>query len=80
METKDLPIFDCSEEERKMLFLRAVEQHPYSCPGEAWVVVDKKGCCEEGFVAWYATFDEKFLKLNPQFRLCWAADYFHEEN
>jgi len=76
METKDLPVFKCTEKDRIRLFNEAVQRHPSSCPADAWVVVDGKGVCNEGFVVPYAIFDEEFLAKSPQFRLCWAADYF----
>jgi len=78
MEAKDLPVFECSIEERKHLFDKAVERHPCSCPSDAWVIVNSEGVCEEGFLAPYATFDEEFLKKNPQFQLCWAQDLWKD--
>jgi len=74
----DLPLYECSEEERILLFQKAGRQHPYSRPANAWVVVNGEGKCVEGFVSPTAEYNKESLKEDFLFRLGWAADLYEE--
>ena len=80
LEVYELPMFECSKEERERIFREALEMNPTSCPEESYLVVDSQGKAVDGFVPPAAYYEKSFLEENPRFVLCWAADCFEEFN